>query len=318
MKFIHTKKPTLVPFSILFIALISLSFIYLKKDDSIEEALLMERYENDTTASAVIISDVGRSFFNFDHPAYGLELVFERKIIVKIFDSDGYGWADFYIPLYIGEKNEEDVVDLKGFTYNLLDGKVEKTKLSKESIFEEKTTDDYKQVKVTMPDVREGSVFEISYVVSSPFVFNLQSWTFQKSIPVIYSEYQAEIPEYLEYNKNVRGYFPIADHQIKERMSTIGGKPSSNAQHFTRTNQSSATINFVENVETWKTYDIPAFTDEPYMTDADNFKTAVTFELAYTRFPNGTIENYTTTWEDINRKLMELDKFGKHWTEPDS
>lgn len=314
MKNTHTLKNWMILLFAPVVFFLLSSFSSLKKDDDIQEALEMVRYEKDTSASAIIVSDVGRSFFNFNHPSYGLELVFERKIIIKIFDSDGYGWADFYIPLYIGETNEEEVVDLKGFTYNLVDGKVEKTKLSKESIFEEKTSDNYKQVKVTMPDVHEGSVFEISYRVSSPFIFNLQSWTFQKSIPVVYSEYKAEIPEYLEYNKNVRGYFPIADHQSEARMSTIGGTVTNSRASYlggpART-QSTSAVNFVENVETWITYDIPAFSDEPYMTDADNFMTAITFELAYTKFPNGSIENYTTTWEDINRKLMEQDKFGK-------
>jgi len=311
MKMIYILRPSLILMLIFTAWIVPPTTISAKKDDGVKEALQMKRYDKDTSASAVIISDVGRSYFNFSHPRFGLELVFERKVMVKIFDADGYGWADFFIPLYVGDKYEEEALELKGFTYNLDDGKVEKTKLSKESIFHEETSEHWKQEKITMPDVREGSVFEISYKVSSPFIFNLQSWTFQKSIPVIESEYQTEIPEYFQYNKNMRGYFPIAGHETNSRLSTIGGRQSNNVQHLTRATQSSTpTINYTENIEKWIAYDVPAFRDEPYMTDADNFKTAITFELAYTKFPNSPAENYTTSWEDINRKLMDSEDFG--------
>ncbi|MCB0688878.1 MAG: DUF3857 domain-containing protein [Saprospiraceae bacterium] len=311
MKPKHIHRPSINLYLLLLIILSVCMSAYPVKNDEIQEALEMNSYAKDTTASAVIISDQGRSYFNFNHPRFGLELVFERKILVKIFDADGYSWADINIPLYIGETYEEDVVDLKGFTYNLVNGKTEKTKLSKESIFREETSDHWKQVKVTMPDVREGSVFELNYKVSSPFIFNLQSWTFQKSIPAIRSEYQAEIPEYFQYNKNVRGYFPISDHQTDSRLSALTQYKSNRDNHIVGTGQTStSSVNFVENIEKWTAYDIPAFKDEPYMTDADNFKTAVTFELAYTKFPNAPAENYTTTWEAINQKLMESDDFG--------
>ncbi|MBK8502562.1 MAG: DUF3857 domain-containing protein [Saprospiraceae bacterium] len=213
----------------------------------------------------------------------------------------------------MGDKIEEDVIDIKGFSYNMVDGKIEKTKLTKESIFTKETSEHWKQLKITMPDVREGTVFEISYKVSSPFIFNLQSWTFQKSIPVVYSEYTTMVPEYLHYNKNVKGYFPITDHQITSRLAAIAGRVYNERGSYLggpdRTQATSA-INFTESIEKWMAKDVPAFKEEPYLTDPDNFKTAITFELAYTKFPNSAAENFTTSWEDINRKLMESSDFG--------
>ncbi|MBK8502563.1 MAG: hypothetical protein IPL46_10295 [Saprospiraceae bacterium] len=67
------------------------------KDDDISEALKMTRYDKDTAASAIIVSDIGSSHFNFDHPKYGIELLFERRILVRIFTQEGYDWADFFI-----------------------------------------------------------------------------------------------------------------------------------------------------------------------------------------------------------------------------
>ena len=44
--------------------------------------------------------------------------------------------------------------------------------------------------KVTMPNVKVGSVIEITYKVRSDFIFNFQDWEFQSTIPTVWSEYQ--------------------------------------------------------------------------------------------------------------------------------
>lgn len=272
--------------------------VHATDEDLIMKALKMETYELDTSAHAVIISDVGRSYFRFDHPLWDFELDFERTIIVKIIDSEGFDWADYEIPLYVGGRYKEEMGTLKGFSYEINEkGKLSKVKLSKDAIFREETNENWNQVKVTMPNIKEGSVYELQYTVRSPYPFNLQSWNFQRSIPTLYSEYNTQIPEYLVYNKNVKGYHPMESHEESSRTTTLGGSNSS--------------FRYIEYLDKWVAKDIPAFKEEPYLSNSSNYMSAITFELSLTKFPNAPHVPYTSSWEAINQKLMENESFGK-------
>lgn len=267
-------------------------------EDLILKALKMETYESDTSAHAVIISDIGRSYFRFDHPLWDIELDFERTIIVKIFSSEGFDWADYEIPLYVGGRYKEEMGTLKGFSYEINDkGKLTKVKLSKDAIFREETNENWNQVKVTMPNIKEGSVYVLQYTVRSPYPFNLQSWNFQRSIPTLYSEYNTQIPEYLVYNKNIRGYHPMESHDESSRTTTLGG--------------SNSDFRYIEYLDKWVAKDIPAFKEEPYLSNSSNYMSAITFELSLTKFPNTPHVPYTSSWEAINQKLIENESFGK-------
>jgi hypothetical protein len=79
--------------------------------------------------------------------------VYER---IKIYTKEGYGKATVYIPYVKVEK-------VKGATYNLVNGAVEKTKLDKDLIFEDEVIKGYAYKKFTFPRVTTGSIIEFSY-----------------------------------------------------------------------------------------------------------------------------------------------------------
>ena len=90
-------------------------------------------------------------------------------------------------------------------TYNLVNGKIEKTKLNGDGEFKDNVNKFWSIKKITMPNVKEGSIIEYKYTIKSPFFSNLQDWKFQQTIPVDYSEYKTIIPEYFSYNFYSRG-----------------------------------------------------------------------------------------------------------------
>ena len=57
--------------------------------------------------------------------------------------------------------------------------------------------------------MKEGSIIEYTYTQSSPFLFNLQPWTFQSGYPCLWSEYQVEMPAFFQYATISHGYLPI-------------------------------------------------------------------------------------------------------------
>ena len=73
---------------------------------------------------------------------------------------------------------------LKAYTYNLIDGKIDEVKLKKDGVFKEEISKYFDQNKITMPNIKEGSIIEYKYTVTSPFFSNVDEFVFQYDIPV--------------------------------------------------------------------------------------------------------------------------------------
>lgn len=273
--------------------------------------LIMESYPNDTSAEAVILSDFGTNKLVY-YENKGFILEYTRHVRIKIFKKNGYEWANIEVPLYKSDKDAEKIVSLKGFTYNLVDGKVEKAKISKREVITEEKNRHWNIDKFTMPDVREGSVIEYEYIVHSDFFFNLNDWYFQYTIPVAYSEYWVKIPEYFRYSKNMRGYVPISVHEETTEASSITftNKERAYDGRVATTNYDMSTINFITNIYHYVAEDLPAIKEEPHMPEIRNYFPCMEFELAFIEIPNNPRRDYTASWLDINNTLMENSYFG--------
>src|SRR5690348_10162442 len=96
--------------------------------------MTMTTYAPDSSASAVILVDYGEAYIMATSAA--AKMTFERHIRIKILKEDGTSWANAIIPLFSG--GEETVSGLKAVTYNLENGKIVESKMSKDAIFKEK------------------------------------------------------------------------------------------------------------------------------------------------------------------------------------
>jgi len=117
---------------IVFLFLTNLSAIAQKeplKIGKIDKQLVESNsYEKDLSANAVILSDYGHGYFDFDQEG-SLQYFFKRQVRVKILNKNGLDWADWKILLYKSDHNEDDkITSVKGFTYNIVNGEVERTK----------------------------------------------------------------------------------------------------------------------------------------------------------------------------------------------
>ena len=290
-----------------------MKFGKIKKED-----LEMTVYDQDSSAHAVVLDDYGYSQFKYDISGEkGFYLNFYRHMRIKILDQRGLeDWSDFQFLLYKTASSKEKIMGLKAYTHNLENGKMVKEKLSSKQVFEEVYNKNYAAVKFAMPKVKIGSILEVKYELTSEFVFNLQAWDFQKTIPVRRSEYRIEVPEYFHYNKTLKGYeldkLVLNEETTKPRnfnykiaggtTGTIGYQPSSQGR-----------VEYTANCSRWIVENMPAFKSEAYMTSMDNFLTAMTFELSWVKFPNSSIKHYTLDWKSINERLLEESYFGAHF-----
>lgn len=251
------------------------------------EDMELTSYPLDESAPAVILADYGEASVRLS--SVHVALVFERHVRIKILKKEGLSWADAAIPLYHSGSAEERVIGLKAATYNLEGGEIVETKMAKDGIFKEKFNRNINLQKFTLPNVKEGSVIEYSYNVSSEFLANYPNWQFQYPIPVRHSEYWAIIPEFFQMEKYMQGYLPATSYEVTSR----------------------STSNYKEDLHHWTMKDAPAFKPEPYMTNERDYMSKINFALAYISFPGQPVREVMGTWDKLAKDLMESESFGR-------
>ena len=278
-----------------------------------DEELEMTVYDADSSASAVILFDVGTSEIRYNTSKDDFEVVFNRHVRIKILTKDGFDWADFSIPLYYSHGSSERLSRLRGFTFYKQDGKTEKEKLETSSVIEEKSTDNISYKKFTMPRVTVGSVIDLNYDVTSDFLFNLQDWNFQYMIPVIYSEYKTIIPEYLSYRQHLSGYEHVgikSSTASRSIMYTYRVDAQAQVLGVARNPTRQGKIDYRADIATYTAKNVPALPNESFVDNRNNYRTSVEFELFSTQFPGSSYKQYSSTWEMIVEKLVEHANFG--------
>lgn len=270
-------------------------------------------YPADTSAVAAVIFNMGKTSFEYSYDD-GFQIVTEICTKIKIYKKEGYDYANHSERIYVGGGNGDEKVNIsRAATYNLVGDKIEKTKLDGNGEFYEKVNKYWSLKKITMPNVKVGSIIEYKITITSPYISNFPDWEFQRDIPVKYSQYSTYIPEYHIYNTHFKGFHPL--ETLKEtKLRTIdytyvtkmmpGMVNSSDAK---RTNE---TIQFTENVSIYSGKDIPALKEEAFVNNADNYRTILMHELAGTRYPNSPYKNYNTDWETVVKSIYESDDFG--------
>lgn len=286
--------------SVLFILLFPLSNILAQektvKFGKIDLAdLQMKSYPKDTSSEAVILSDIADAYYRYSESS-GLQVVFNRHRRIKILKKSGYDWASYQIPLgrYKGA-NKERIENLRGATYNLVNDQIVTDKLDRTSVFDEKQTENLTYKKITLPNVKEGSVIEYAYSTVSDFDTSIPTWEFQKNIPVIWSEYKVQIPDFYHFKMIHQGYEPFF-------ISTV--KPVNISLDPTTTRYEGKEYR-------WVIKDAPAIQEEPFMTTLNDYNAKVEFEIAAIIPPGGLNSKYfSVTWEDFTKTLLEYENFG--------
>ena len=173
-------------------------------------------HPTDTSAVAAILFEKGRNTYEYSQEN-GFVMITEVKTRIKIYKKEGYDWANKSIAYYAPGEDNERVEFSKAVSYNLVDGKIVKTKLQKEGEFKEKVDKYYSRAKITMPAVKEGTIIEFVYRITSPYL-SFPDWNFQQSIPVAYSEFTTSIPEYFIFKTFLKGFLiPIQEKNITNK-----------------------------------------------------------------------------------------------------
>ncbi|MCW3092724.1 MAG: hypothetical protein JWP81_3793 [Ferruginibacter sp.] len=269
----------------------------------------------DSSTNAVVVADLGESSFIANTSDFTFSLIFKQKKRIKIINKNGFDAATVTIHLYVDNSNKaEELQDFDAYTYNVENGKVVSTKVGKSSLFTEKHDKHWIYKKFTFPALKEGSIIEYSYEVKSDFFFNLQSWTFQDKYPVLWSQYEAAIPEFFQYVTLSQGYQPLFTNKATQSQVSF-----SFTEHVERESVGYRTVGSglntvkvdgaVEN-HTWVMRNVPGLKEEPFTTTLENAIAKIEFQLNQIKYPNSIPKNYLNSWEKVADDLMEHERFG--------
>lgn len=236
------------------------------------------KYANDTVASAVVIYDIGNTYYEVAGGNY--QLVTITKTRIKIVNKDGYDFATVKVPLYRDRSTREFLTVSNAFTYNLVDGNVEKTKLKGDGEFMENIVGNHFLATFTMPNVKEGSIIEYTTKVKSPYFTSVPDWYFQLRIPVLYSEYSFKFPHSLIFLKYIKGRANINE-------TTVGDE------------------------YIYKATNIPALKDEGFIANINNYRSSVIHSFSGYKDSRGSKQMIAGTWKDFDKTVAESEKFGK-------
>lgn len=275
--------------AVLFVATLSAMFAQDARLGKVTvEELKTTKSEIDTSAVAEILYVKANYVILYDSEGMP-QLHREVETKIKIYKKEGYDWANHSISIYTAGGSSETGYYTDAYTYNLVNGKVQKTKLKSEGEFKEKINEYWERRKISMPDVKEGSVVEFKYVTKTAFIADFE-WQFQYSIPVVYNEFNVSTPESFIYNIRQKSTMSIP---FEEKL------------------HQNSIQKFNERKRTYRVYFQKPYKNESYVSNLRNYLPSISYELASVRYSNGSSKNFAMTWEDVAKNIFNNESFGK-------
>lgn len=253
------------------------------------------RYEQDSSAMAIVLYERGDNYFEVINKR--IQLVKKYHVKIKILDEKGFSEADISIPFYHNDTMSEKVMEIKAITHN----GYAKTVLSANEIYTKDVAERWSEKTFAFPNVKKNSILEYTYTLISPFIYNLNGWTFQSRIPKLYSEFNAKIPGNYVYNRTLTGSLKleINDASLKKNCFHVPG---------TSTDASCEVLKYAMN-------NIPAFKEEEgFMLSSSNYISRLVFELSELYNLNGSKNKFTKTWKDVDHEFRTDKDIGRQLT----
>ncbi len=275
---------------LLFVSLFIFGFVYsqhkfLNVPKLSDDDLKSTKCEKQEDAPAEILY---RSIhYRIDYNGYMYRDIISR---VKIYNKDNAGkFLSHEIPVFdSGKTARETLSDLKAYTYNYENGKNVAVKVERDEKYKSKEDKDYTITKFAFPNVKNGSVVEYSYTVLTPFLGSTPKIIIEQEIPTRYVEFVFDTPKPLGYNINYKGEAAPTYRDVEEKM-LYGG-------HY--------------QVFRFGYDNLPAYKEEKYVMNNDDYKTSIRAELNST-YINGQFKLYSLSWEDIRERLYHNADFGE-------
>jgi transglutaminase-like putative cysteine protease len=270
----------------------------------------------DSNTNAVILADLGDVHFIGNKNDW-FSYVFVRQTRIKILDKNAFDLATVSVGLY-GETGDDmdKLTNVTASAYNLENGQLRETKLDPKDIYSTRTDKHWTEAKFSVPGVKEGSILEYTYTITSRHDFDLPEWEFQsKKYPCLSSEYHVEIPQTLNYVLVRQGIHPYAIDKGSSGNAVYSVSEKAD-QSALGAPDHDYTVSAITVKHDWVMKDIPAFGTERYLTTPDNYIDKISFQESGIYNGEESIAR-TNTWAKATDELLTESEFGGALNEDD-
>tara|TARA_R110002049_G_scaffold27897_6_gene95594 strand:- start:2359 stop:4386 length:2028 start_codon:yes stop_codon:yes gene_type:complete len=267
-------------------------------------------------ADATVLYREYKVYYSFQQ-SIGFTLNTEVYERIKIYNPEGYNWGTRGVKVYNYNEDREEISTIKGVTYNLVDGSIEKDKLGSDGVFEERINNYYKGHKFTMPNLKPGSVIEYEYKITSPF-YSIDNVDLQYEIPIKKEFVEIKVPEFYvfrNYNNPQSNLSFQFDEESKDVKIEIRGRSGLGTVDYNsfgsdrNKGYGSRLVTYKEKKYTLDETNVPPLKDEGYVDNLDNYKAKSIWELIMINDPDGVPKPYATDWEAVTKSIYENDNF---------
>lgn len=266
----------------------------LKFGSPIKEEMELMSCPFDSAAKAMVLCSTTDVAYSVGVNSFKIDYTVKKRI--KVLSQEGTDAANVSIEYYqaaSGGSTGERLYGIKATAYNMVNGKIVKTKMGSDLIFEERLDKNHMRTKFTVPQVKVGTVIEYQYVKSSDFFYQIDDWYAQEDIPVLYTALDITIPSVFLFNIEQGGanYLQSAQEPSTQRFGAEGDPTLANRYTFSGRN-------------------LPALKADKFVWCPTMYASKISFELRNISIPGSYYKNFSTTWQDIDDILMKDDDFG--------
>lgn len=259
----------------------------------------------DAATKAIVLFRYKEVFFAYEGQWLVKTQVHER---LKIISKTGLDYGTARVPLYKLGTDKEEIKNIKGQTFKLVEGKLVKQELEEGSVFDKNISENWQEALWALPNVEVGSIIEWTYETSSPF-WKIDDLVFQDDIPVLHFQAIVRHPSSFEFSRLIKGGF---DPKIQDSNKKVSMPISGNRKINMVVDESyRGTLSYIEMKQEYDMSDIAALKEEPYVTNRDNYRKTIIYELKTIKFPDSDPKNYSTSWEKVAETIYENDRFGE-------
>ena len=248
--------------------------IPIKKFGSVEIAdLKLKSCDFEKDANAMVLFD--RAEIIYGYP----EILMEHQKRIKVFNENGKSEGNIKIELN-NRFGTEEVLGVEAITANLINDKIEYTKLDPKLVYFEHINETKNEVVFSMPNVKSGSVIEYRYIWARRFSPNFPKWNFQGDLPTRYSQLDVAIDPSMLFTALF----------IKDKPFAVD------------------TVNNFGPV--WAMANIPSLKEEPFMRSVFDATQSITLVISAKNFfgqPTGMAQS----WEAFGKQITDDKGFWK-------
>ncbi|WP_161499167.1 DUF3857 domain-containing protein [Flavipsychrobacter stenotrophus] len=255
--------------------------------DFLKKHLNTTGYAIDSGASAVVLYENTYIDLAYNNGGLGKRHLVHK--LIKILKAEALDAANVHV--WYTDKDAVQLNKIKGYTYNLQDGKLITSTLAKQELVKKDVSKTVNSVNFTMPDVKVGSLIEYSYETYSNDIRVSYTWLPQGPYPVLENIFSINYPLNMEFTS-------ISHIGLKDKRYMTEEEAMKSTDDFAYVCREYA----YSRRSFWVRRNVEKVTDETFVRNKYNMSERLEMQLTGVAAGIG-VRHFYNSWDKINRSF---------------